>query len=510
MAATQLENVISEAASALADWNSFIVRLTELEDPNRVSFDLDKTIPNSSPQISVKQLEAKLTGAISLVHTLSSIESVDLIPDSTIAELIARTAALKAAVGKLLTHINVLDKDSEIASLDATNFTATNQKGQQINLPPLFAELYPVVQNVLITLYQMRTMASLNEEKGFSFELSDINAVRSAQRRAYGDLNRLRRTIDAGRRRIDADVAVLKLAEKDIEAIKTQAVEAVKKTEENKTKSEAVNAAINEINTAAGKLKENVDAYQAAYTKFQADLDTRNGTFEKGKADIDKLLMDGKGSHDKLILDITEAQKEIKRLLDRSREVLGEATVSGLSESYAREMKKAKGQLLRIQILFFFSIVFLMASAGVVLNAFPWLEQWVHMPAFEPPPKTDLLTIGVLYLGNFVSKLTFLAPSLILLFFAARRYTEMFRLKTQYTYKYTVAASIPGFKVEAPSYAEAITASAFKELLFNPGETVEAPEDKPDGKGNTFLQRLIEPAVHKVIDKMTDIAKPPA
>ena len=69
---------------------------------------------------------------------------------------------------------------------------------------------------------------------------------------------------------------------------------------------------------------------------------------------------------------------------------------------------------------------------------------------------------------------------------------------------------MPGFKIEAPAYADAITASAFKELLFNPGEKVEAPEDRPDGKsGNTFLQRLIEPVVRRAMDKMGDVPKPP-
>jgi hypothetical protein len=205
---------------------------------------------------------------------------------------------------------------------------------------------------------------------------------------------------------------------------------------------------------------------------------------------------------------LTKSEKEMDRLLERSRDILGEATVSGLSESFAREMKTTGNQLQRIQVLFYFSIAFLLAAAGIVLDAFPWLSGWVHTTRIEPPTNADSIAVALFYLGNFVSKLTFLLPPLILLFFAARRYTELFRLKTHYTYKYTVAASLPGFKIEAPAYADAITASAFKELLFNPGERVEAPEDRPDGKGRyTFLQRLIEPAVRRAIDKMGDVPK---
>jgi hypothetical protein len=95
--------------------------------------------------------------------------------------------------------------------------------------------------------------------------------------------------------------------------------------------------------------------------------------------------------------------------------------------------------------------------------------------------------------------------------FAGRRYTEVFRLKTQYTYKYAVAASLPGFKIEAPNFADAITALAFKELLFNPGERVDAPEDKSNeaSGGSTFIQRLIEPIVKRAMDKIGDATKPP-
>jgi hypothetical protein len=81
-------------------------------------------------------------------------------------------------------------------------------------------------------------------------------------------------------------------------------------------------------------------------------------------------------------------------------------------------------------------------------------------------------------------------------------------MKAHYTYKFTVAASLPGFKVEAPTYAEAITAAAFQELLFNPGETVGRPEDETGEKtGNTFLERLIEPAVKNLMNKMGALPK---
>lgn len=544
MTAPQLEGIVTAATVTLADWNSFVDALSSLEGPNQAVFDFEKTIPSLAPPTSIDQIGRKLTGAIGLVHNLSGIESLDLIPDLIVTEVSARVSAARAGVEKLLAQVNGLEKDSEITALDAAGMTAANQKAQQLNLPPIFAELYPAIQNLLVTLYQIRTMSELNEEGGYTLQLSQINAARSAQQRAYGELNRLRRAVEGNRTKLIGIIAEAQAAAEEVGAIKTRTTEAVKIAEESKAKAEALVAATNVINEAAGNLKASIDAYQATFNKFQIDLDERNTIFVKGKADLDKLLADGNtertkfvadgkaeqdklltekrtaheqllseklAAHESLLSNIATAQAEIDRLLARSREVLGEATVSGLSESFAREMKATGKQLRRIQVLFYFSVACLLVAAGIVLNAFPWLENFVHIVRFEPPANADPFAVAVFYLGNFVSKLTFLLPPLILLIFAGRRYTELFRLKTQYTYKYTVASSLPGFKIEAPNYADAITASAFKELLFNPGENVGAPEAKSDTKdGNTFLQRLIEPVVKKAMDKMGEVPKPPA
>jgi hypothetical protein len=564
--APQLEGIVKAATATLTNWNSFVDGLSSLEGPNQVVFDLEKPIPSLAQPTSIEQFGAKLTGTIGLTHDLSRIESLDLIPDSIVTEVSARVSAVRAGVEKLLAQISGFEQDSEITSLDVANMTAANQKNQQINLPPIFIELYPAIQGLLVSLYQIRTMSKLNEEGGYTLQLSQINAARSAQQRAYGELNRLRHALDGNRKKLAIIVSEAQSAAREIATAKSQMVESVKKAEESKTKAETVVATTNALNETAGKLKESVSTYQDTFNKFQADLNERNATFVKGKADLDKLLTDGNAernklladgkagldklladgkadqnkllvdgkaeqekvlaekkaahdqlladklaAHEKLLSDITAAQSEVDRLLGRSREVLGEATVSGLSESFAREMKATGRQLKWMQFLFYFSVICLLLAAGIVLNAFPWLEQWVHSVRFVPPANAEPIAIAVLYLANFISKLTFLLPPLILLLFAGRRYTELFRLKTQYTYKYTIAASLPGFKIEAPEYADAITASAFKELLFNPGENASAPEDGSDNKGgNTFLQRLLEPMIKKAMDKMGDVTKPPA
>jgi hypothetical protein len=200
-----------------------------------------------------------------------------------------------------------------------------------------------------------------------------------------------------------------------------------------------------------------------------------------------------------------DIRKETQRLQDRSREVLGEATMTGLTESFAREMNSAKSQLFRTQILFFLSIVFLLVSAGAVLNAFPWLEAWARPIRLEPPPNADPYAVGLFHFVNLLNKAILLVPALLLLGFAAKRYAEVFRIKNLYTYKYTVAASLPGFKIEAPAHAEAITAAAFKELLANPRDAETRPlKDATAKEENPFLSRFLEPYIKKAMEKMME------
>lgn len=531
MATSQLEGVIKSATAALTDWNSFIEDISSMEGPNQAVFDLEANIPGLSPPTSIRQLETKLTGAIGLVHNLSGIESLELIPDQIVTEVTAKVSVVRNVVEKLLAHLNALDKGDQITALDAANMTATNQKNQSVNLPPIFIELYPSIQNLLTILYQIRTMSGLNEEHGFALQLSQIDSVRSAQRKTYGELNRLRRALSGSRQQLDTIISSAQSTAQEIASLKDQASGAVQKADEAKTKADALVATTTNINGTAGKLKEAIDAYQATYTKFQIELDERNKTFIKGKADLekllsgskegfekilsegkasqDKLLADGRAAQEKLLSDIENIQKEIDRLLARSRAVLGETTVTGLSESFGREMKETGKQLLRIQLLFFFSIAFLLASVGILFNAFPQLEKWVHVTRFEPPQSTDLLAMSAFYLVNFLSKLTFLLPALLLLYFATRRYTEIFRLKTQYTHKFTVAASLTGFKLEAPKHGEDITAFAFKELLSNPAINPESSKDKGDKEESSLIQKVIESVPKKIMDKMNEEPKSP-
>jgi hypothetical protein len=327
--APQLESVVQNATATIADWNKFIGRLSSLEGPEHVVFDLDKPIPSTNPPISIEQLGTKVTGAIALAHNLSAIESLDLIPDAIVTEVAARVSAVRTGVEKLVVQVDALEKDSEIASLDSANMTAANQKNQQVNLPPIFVELYPAIQSLLVSLYQIRTMSKLNEKAGYTLQLSQINAARSAQQKAYGDLNRLRHALEGNRDRLATIISDAQTASRELSTVKTQIGAALSNAEESRTKAESLVVNANAINDAAGKLKETVDAYQSAFGKFQADLDARTATFTQGKADLDRLLAESKSAYDKLV---TDGNSERAKFLSDGKANLDKLAVEGEAE----------------------------------------------------------------------------------------------------------------------------------------------------------------------------------
>lgn len=496
MTTPQFKTLNEAAIGSLNAWNEFIKGLASIEGPKKEIFDLDKPIPNLPA--TVNQLQQKLAGVVSLIATVSEIEKTDLVPDTLIADVTAKAGTLKSTVEKFPTAIASFEHNSPVVSLDPAAMTAANEKGQQITLLPLLSELYPAIQALLTPLFQLREMGGASgASPAPDIEISKLNLVSAAQSQAYGELERLSRAISNSRDIVDKISSDAQASFREIETNKTKSTDAVKKTDEATTKSNELMATVSKTITAAGQLKEQVNAYQQSFSDFQKKLDGQTQQIQKGQQDWTAMFAE-----------IEKSQKEVLRLQERSREVLGEATMSGLSENFAREMDAARWGVFRAQIAFYFAIAFLLLSAGVVLNAFPILERagWVHSVAFIPPANVDNWTLGLLYLGNIISKAIFLAPAVLLLAFTARRYGEVFQLKKLYTYKYTIASSLPGFKVEAPTFAEVITATAFEKLLVNTDEHSAKEESTPSG-GSTMLQKIIEPTVKKLFDKFIDLPK---
>ena len=68
----------------------------------------------------------------------------------------------------------------------------------------------------------------------------------------------------------------------------------------------------------------------------------------------------------------------------------------------------------------------------------------------------------------------------------------MFKLREHYSYKYSMAASVEGFKKEAVKYGEEIAATVFTELTFNPADKLDHKELENHRPPNPILDRLLQ------------------
>jgi hypothetical protein len=103
---------------------------------------------------------------------------------------------------------------------------------------------------------------------------------------------------------------------------------------------------------------------------------------------------------------------------------------------------------------------------------------------------------------GIITRFVVLIPFTWLTKFNSRRYRELFILREEYTHKATIAQSIQGFKMEAPEYANQITAGVFLELNRKPNIANEKISKQDINYENPILE-ILRKLLNKAIDGIT-------
>lgn len=122
------------------------------------------------------------------------------------------------------------------------------------------------------------------------------------------------------------------------------------------------------------------------------------------------------------------------------------------------------------------------------------------MPTFSDSTPTGSIAVQVL--AGLGSRGLLILPALLLAGFAAHRHSALFRLREEYSHKYSMAASVQGFKIQAPSFQEPIAAAVFTELLHNPAATMDKLQS---ANRNGFVDKLIMPRVEEALKRATNL-----
>lgn len=246
-------------------------------------------------------------------------------------------------------------------------------------------------------------------------------------------------------------------------------------------------ARIQQITTTAESLSQTVTQYQAKFDDFKSAMDERLEdltNFEKRSRDADKRNL--------------EYEKTIKDLIAQSEDMLKGSTTVGLATSMETARARYEERMNSTRVGFYISVVFLLVSAlPIAIHLIPGLTDllpWLGGQDGKPVPTLDAAADGSLYAA--LGKVMLLLPATWLTAFFTKTYAHLFQLEREYAHKAALAGSVHGFKLQAPTYQEEITAEVFMEIRMNPahGPAVDAASHP--------LYDVLAKVVNKGLDKM--------
>ncbi len=386
-----------------------------------------------------------------------------------------------------------------MAAVDPATFTITTKSGTTVDIRKVLSNISLNVDKAFEGYFRLRSAISAPRLSEFG-ELFGIFSTRRAQ------LDSLSKELAALVDRGVEDAKVLKAAS---DAVKGTQVEVARLREEAEKdrKSSGENAgesaqrleAIRAVQKSADELNALVTNYQASFTQFQNQLDTRNQTYEKQKAAFDSLKAN-----------LNSKDKDVARLISQAEDMLKGATNAGLAGSFSQKQTSTDSELRKARFVYYVSILLLaLLTLPIFLYSLPRefvAEAWklifhTEVPALVSAPTSRTFEEHVI---SLIGRAVFLIPGLLFVRFASVRHAQLFRLREDYTYKYSIAASVEGFMKQAKNYADDIAFSSYLQLAYNPTDKMDHKSDDskmPNPLWEKFISRIEGmPIIKKKVD----------
>lgn len=380
--------------------------------------------------------------------------------------------------------------DVRIVSMDAqfhwgledggSRYAEVNLNGVFQSLPAPLAALMTSIGTVvpLCNLSSIGDLASRSE--AFSKLLSDIQ---SFYNKAKSQANRAEVAAKKTEEKVTEVATLAKQADADLARLR----ELLKEANTDHGQVTEQTARIQQITTTAESLSLTVTQYQAKFDSFKSAMDERLedlADFEKRSSDADKRNL--------------EYEKTIKDLIAQSEEMLKGSTTVGLATSMETARARYEERMNSTRVGFYLSVAFLLASAlPLAIHLIPGLTDllpWLGGQDGKRVPTLDAAADGSPY--AVLGKVMLLLPATWLTAFFTKTYAQLFQLEREYAHKAALAGSVHGFKLQAPTYQEEITAEVFMEIRMNPahGPAVDAASHP--------LYDVLAKVVNKGLDKM--------
>lgn len=339
---------ISLGNAALHAFNTAIEQISKLAGPNGETLPLSSVVPGFPEQITFLTISEQLSGTIELLRSLGGIHSTRLIPENDISELTSRVGELKTTADRLSSSIVEFLSGGPVTGIDASSIAATNGSGQRLEVATLVGASYRPIQGVLASVRRLLPDRIDTETAPLIATAEELARVRASQQSAAGEIAATQRTVSKVQKTIQQ---IADEAQKRLEAI-NQVSEQVPSYQEKLTSNlqdaTALLQKITSVEAQAKALQQTVTAYQAEFDRFGVALEGR-----------EKAIQDGGQAFEKMLKDNAAGAEELNRIVARARSVLGEATVAGLSDRFAKQAKSLGKSLLWAQGFFLFGVALL-------------------------------------------------------------------------------------------------------------------------------------------------------
>ncbi len=482
---TILQTIYANGLALSDSQKAFQKAIEENRDSQGNGIDISLTVPETD--YSLSDIDAAIIFFLSFIKNIDTSEQSIVTPRSYLENLATKITELKNQIDAVRTALEAIKTQGGIKTVDKKNFVITAQNGNQTNVVKHIRRIYSLLDSALAAWFQLRLVINSPRLAEFGGMLDAVAARQTDVSRLVDENVKLGKIVGDEQKKIsnlfsqanserDEVGRLLKESQNDRKSLSEYAAEGAQKI-----------AAVQTSHQEATALAASVNEYKANFKRFDDQLKSREEKFVKENADLDTI-------HKRLNSD----EDEIKRLTSEAEGMLRGATTVGLASSFSSLQEKINSELKWARYSFYFSILMLMIlSLPIALYVFPGLQLFlkaatgIDVSILVPKGIESHTTPDIV--AQVLARALLLIPGIWLVRFTGARHERLFRLREHYSYKYSIASSVEGFKRQAPSLEEGIAATAFFELTFNPATRMDA---------NSSEGRHPNPAMEWVMKKL--------
>lgn len=488
----QLSETLSESTKGLVTF------LSEQVDEEKRSFDIKKNIPTTDS--STSDVLTRIFTTTEIIGKFDRTSKASVVPLETIGALENAITMMARRVSELVTHIETLIKDNGgLRSVNYDDFHFFMENGQNANLQSPFVNFVKAAEG-LISAFYSNVVILKPSKASYSFQAA-ASALSGMLERTEGEHDALRGALSDLKKISDEAKSLAEnatVSANEAERLKQEGANDRQTISEYLAKATEQQLAISSAHEAAISLSTGVDEYARDFEAFQKKLDQRNFDFETGQETLGALIVDFEGQ-----------KKAIQALIAESEGMLKSATVAGLASHFDTIRNDLTTELKSARLAFYIGIVLLVLSALPLALMIFWPiisltlsithPEWAEGLKGYAPSSSQT---GWQYVGQVIARFVVLVPAAWFVSFSAIRHSSLFRLREHYTYKYSMAVSVEGFKKQAKGYEDEIAALVLEQLAFNPADKLVASKDVPEGKAPNPLMRFFMAKLNKKFESL--------